>query len=113
MDQTFAWFSLDLSQKRIFFAKFFGENIFKIISSVPVKILFHRYLILRDDILIGVRGHLDGQASSQYGLTWKNPSRAESWNYYADLWKFKIKGGAKCRLFPNIEPHIGSVILVA
>jgi hypothetical protein len=34
-DQFFSQFSFGLSQKRQFFAKFFGENILKIISSVP------------------------------------------------------------------------------
>jgi hypothetical protein len=34
-DQNFAWFTFVLSQKRQFFAEFFGENIFKIITLVP------------------------------------------------------------------------------
>jgi hypothetical protein len=34
-DQNFAYFTFVLSQKRQFFAEFFGENIFKIITSVP------------------------------------------------------------------------------
>jgi hypothetical protein len=34
-DQLFSKFSYVLSQKRHFFAKFFGENIIKIITSVP------------------------------------------------------------------------------
>jgi hypothetical protein len=34
-DQNFAKFSFVLSQKRQFFTEFFGENIFKIITSVP------------------------------------------------------------------------------
>jgi hypothetical protein len=34
-DQIFAYFSFVLSQKRHFFAEFFGENILKIITSVP------------------------------------------------------------------------------
>jgi hypothetical protein len=33
--QFFSKFSFVLTQKRQFFAKFFGENIFKIIASVP------------------------------------------------------------------------------
>jgi hypothetical protein len=36
-DQNFAYFSFVLSQKRLFFAEFFGENILKIITSVPGK----------------------------------------------------------------------------
>jgi hypothetical protein len=36
-DQNFAQFTLVLSQKRQFFAIFFGENIFKIITSVPER----------------------------------------------------------------------------
>jgi hypothetical protein len=34
-DQNFAYFSFVLSQKRQFFAEFFGENILKILTSVP------------------------------------------------------------------------------
>jgi hypothetical protein len=34
-DQLFSKFSFVLSQKRQFFAKFFGENILKIITLVP------------------------------------------------------------------------------
>jgi hypothetical protein len=34
-DQLFTKFSFVLSQKRPFFAKIFGENILKIITSVP------------------------------------------------------------------------------
>jgi hypothetical protein len=37
-DQLFSKFSFVLSQKRQFFAKFFGENIFKIITSIPALV---------------------------------------------------------------------------
>jgi hypothetical protein len=38
-DQPFSKFSFVLSQNAYFFAKFFGENIFKIITSVPETIM--------------------------------------------------------------------------
>jgi hypothetical protein len=47
MIKNFAQFSFVLSQKRQFFADFFGENIFKIITSVPgdrLYIFFRRLL---------------------------------------------------------------------
>jgi hypothetical protein len=50
-DQNIAYFSFVLSQKRQFFAEFFGKNIFKIITSVPGGSELHIWAIFHENLM--------------------------------------------------------------